>query len=108
VAGDWKTLHNVELHNMHSSSNIVMVMHSERMTWAGHVASTEEMRNVYKILIGKPEGKRPIGRSRRRREDNIRIGLRELGWKGVDWIHLAHDRDLWRAGVNTIMNLRVP
>jgi hypothetical protein len=66
-----------------------------------------EMRNVYNILVGKPEGKRPLGRLRRRWEDNNRMDLREIGWEGVDWMHLAHDRDQWRAVVNTVMNFRI-
>jgi hypothetical protein len=67
-----------------------------------------EKRNVYRILVGKPEGKRPLGRPRRRWEDNIRLDLREIGWGGMDWIDLAQDRDQWRALVNTVMNLWVP
>jgi hypothetical protein len=67
-----------------------------------------EKRNAYRILVGKPEGKRPLGRPRRRWEDNIRIDLIEIGWGGMDWIDLAQDRDQWWAIVNTVMNLRVP
>jgi hypothetical protein len=67
-----------------------------------------ETRNAYRILVGKPEGKRPLGRPRLKGVDNIRIDLRETGWDGVDWIDLAQDRDQWRALVNTIMNFRVP
>jgi hypothetical protein len=67
-----------------------------------------EKRNVYRILMKKPEGKRSLGRPRRRWEDNIRMDLREIGWGGTDWIDLAQDRDQWRALVNTVMNLRVP
>jgi hypothetical protein len=67
-----------------------------------------EKRNAYRILVGKPEGKRPLGRPRRRREDNIRMDLGEIGWGGMYWIDLAQDRDRWRALVNTVMNLRVP
>jgi hypothetical protein len=83
-------------------------MNSRRMRWVGHVATMGEMRNAYKILVGKPEGKRPCGRTRRRWEDNIRMDRREIRWSGVDWIHLAPDRDRWRAVVNAVMNLRVP
>jgi hypothetical protein len=68
----------------------------------------EETRNAYRILVGKPEGKRPLGRQRRRSVDNIKMDLREIGWDGIDWIHLAQDRDQWRALVNTVINLRVP
>jgi hypothetical protein len=68
----------------------------------------EEMRNAYKILVGKPKGNRPLGRPRRRREDNIRTDHREIGWEGLEWINLARDTDQWRAVVNTVMNLRVP
>jgi hypothetical protein len=67
-----------------------------------------EKRNAYRILVGKPEGKKPLGKPKRRWEDNIKINLREIGWGGMDWIDLAEDRDLWRALVNTVMNLRVP
>jgi hypothetical protein len=67
-----------------------------------------EKRYAYGILVGKPEGKRPLGRPRRRWEDNIRMDLREIGWRGMDWIDLAQDRDQWKALVNTAMNLRVP
>jgi hypothetical protein len=67
-----------------------------------------EKRNAYRILVGKPEGKRPLGRSRRRWEDNIKLGLRHIGWYGMDWIDVAYDTDHWRALVNTVMNLRVP
>jgi hypothetical protein len=78
------------------------------MRWAGHVAHMGEMRDAYEILVGKPEGKRPLRRPTCRWEDNIRMDLREIGWEGVDWIHLTQDRDKWKALVNTIMNLWVP
>jgi hypothetical protein len=78
------------------------------MKWAGHVAQMGEKRNVYMILVGKPEGKRPLGIRRRRWVDNIKMDLREIRWGGMDWIDLIQDRDRWRAVVNTIMNLRVP
>jgi hypothetical protein len=100
-------LHNEELHILYSSPSIIRQIKSRRMRWAGHVARVGEERNVYKVLVGKPEGKRPLGRPRRRWENGIRIDLREIGWRSVDWIHLAQDRDRWRAVVNTVMNLRV-
>jgi hypothetical protein len=81
---------------------------SRRMRWAGHIARMGEKRNAHRILVGKPEGKRPLGRPRRWWVDNIKIDLREIGWDGMDWIDLAQDRDQWRALVNTVMNLRVP
>jgi hypothetical protein len=80
---------------------------SRRMRWAREVARMGEKRNAYRILVGKPEGKRPLGRPRRRWEDNIGIDFGEIGWGGMNWIDLAQDRDQWRALVNTVMNLRV-
>jgi transposase len=78
------------------------------MRWAGHVARIEEGRGVHSILIGRPEGKRPLGRPRRMWEDNIKMDLREIGTDGAKWIQLAQDRVQWRACVNTVMNLRIP
>ena len=78
------------------------------MTWTGHVANIGETRGVYMILVGKPEGKRPLGRPMRRWEDNIKMDLQEVGCGGIDWIELARDRDRWRALVTAVMNLRVP
>jgi hypothetical protein len=83
-------------------------MESRRMRWVGHVARMREKRNVYMLLVGKPEGKRPLGRPRRRWVDNIRLDLGEVGWGDVDWIDLAPDRNRWRALVNSILNLWVP
>jgi hypothetical protein len=79
-----------------------------RMRWVGHVARMSEKRNAYTILMGKSEGKRPLGRPRRRWVDNIKMDLREIGWDRVDWIDKAQGRDQWRAFVNTILNFRVP
>jgi hypothetical protein len=81
---------------------------SRRMRWAGHIARMGEKRNAYRILVGKAEGKRPLGRPRRRWVDNIKMDFREIGWDGIDWLNLAQDWDQWRALVNTVMNLRVP
>jgi hypothetical protein len=81
---------------------------SRRMRWAEHVVRTGEMRNVYKSLVGYPERDRPLARPKSKWEGNIKMHLREIGVAGVDWIHMAQDRDRWRALVNTVMNLRVP
>jgi hypothetical protein len=85
----------------------ISVGKSRRMRWAGHVARMGEERKVYKVLVGNPEGKRPLGRARRRWEVRIRMDLREIGLGCVDWIRLAQDRDRWRAVVSGVMNLRV-
>ena len=95
------------LRDLYSLPNIVWVVTSRRMRWAGHVPRMGEGRGVHRVLVGKPEGKRPLGRPRRRWEDNITMGLWEVGGGG-DWKELAQDRDRWRALVNTVMNLRVP
>jgi hypothetical protein len=108
VTGGWRKLHNEELHGLYSSPNIVRVIKARRMRWAGHVACMVEVRGAYNILVGRPEGRRPLGRPRRRWEDNIKMDLGEIGFGDVDWIHLAQDRDRWRALVSTVMNLRVP
>jgi hypothetical protein len=101
-------LHNDELYNLYSSQYIVKVIKSRRMRCAGHVARMGEGRGVYRVLVGRPEGKRPLGRPRRRWEDNIKMDLREIGIDGVNWIRLAQDTVGWRALVDTIINLRVP
>jgi len=108
VTGEWRKLHNEELNNLYSSPNIVRVIKSRRMRWAGHVAHIGEGRGVYRVLVGKPEGRRPLGRPRRRWEDNIMMDLREVGCGRVDWMELAQDRDKWRALVSAVMNFRVP
>jgi hypothetical protein len=106
--GSWRKLHNDKLHSLYSSPNIVRVIKSRGMRWAEHVACKEEGRGVYKVLVVRPEGKRPLGRQRRRWEDNIKMNPREIGFDGANWIPLAQDRVHWRAFVSTVMNLRVP
>jgi hypothetical protein len=108
VTGGWRKLHNEELHVLYSSPSIVRVIKARRMRWAGHVARMVEVRGEYNILVGGPEGRRPLGRPRRRWEDNIKMDLSEIGFGDVDWIHWAQDRDRWRALVDTVVNLRVP
>jgi hypothetical protein len=108
VTGDWRELHNKELHNLYFSPNIIRMIKSRRMRWAGHVARMGETRTAYSILVGKPKGNRSLGRPRRRWVDNIKMDLGEIEWDGVDWIELGQDRDQWMALVNTVMNLRVP
>ena len=108
VTGEWRRLHNEELNDLYSSPNIVWVIKSRRMRWTGHVACMGEKRGVYRVLVGKPEGKRPLGRPRRRWVDNIRMDLQEVGCGDMDWIGLAHDRDRWRTLVSAVMNLGVP
>jgi hypothetical protein len=107
VAGEWRKFHNEELHNFYSSPDMIRQVKSRRMRWAGHVARMGEERKLCKVLVGKPEGKKPLGRPRRRWEDGIRVDLREIGLRGVDWIRLAQDSDRWRAVVSAVMNLRV-
>ena len=108
VTGEWRKLHNAELHALYSSPDIIRNIKSRRLRWAGHVARMGESRNAYRVLVGRPEGKRPLGRPRRRWEDNIKMDLREVGYDDRDWINLAQDRDQWRAYVRAAMNLRVP
>ena len=106
VTGDWRKLHNEELSDLYFLPNIVRVVKWRR--WAGHVARMGEGRGMYRVLVGKPEGKRPLGRPRRRWEDNIKMDLQEVRGGCEDWMELAQDRDRWRALVSTVMNLRVP
>ncbi|KAJ4433081.1 hypothetical protein ANN_15338 [Periplaneta americana] len=108
VTGEWRKLHNAELHALRPSPDIIRNIKSRRLRWAGHVARMGEFRNAYRVLVGRPEGKRPLGRPRHRWEDNIKVDLREVGYDGRDWINLARNRDQWRAYVSAAMNLRVP
>jgi hypothetical protein len=97
-----------ELHNLYSSLSIVRIIKSRRMRWAEHATRMGQKRNVYRLLIGKPEGKRPLGRPRRRWINIIKMEILEIALGVVDWIGLAQDRYRWRALVNWVMNLRVP
>ena len=108
VMGEWRRLHNEELNELYSSPNIVQVIKSRRMRWAGHVAHMCEERGVYRVLVGKLEGRRPLGRPRHRWVDNIRMDLQEVGCGYMDWIGLTQDRDGWRTLVCAVMNLQVP
>jgi hypothetical protein len=108
MTGEWRKLHNKELHDLYSSPNIIRIIKSRRMRWTGHVTRVGEKRNAYRLLLGKPDGKRPLGRPRRRWLNNIKMDLGEVGWVDVDWICLSKDRSRWRALVNSVLNLRVP
>jgi hypothetical protein len=108
VTGEWRKLHNEELHDLYSSPSIIKIMKTRRMRWAGHVARMGEKRNEYGLLVGKLEERMPLGRTRRRWLDNIRMDLIEMRWGDVDWIGLAQDRDRWKALVKSVLNLRVP
>ena len=108
VTGEWRRLNNEELNDLYASPNIVWVIKSKRMRWAGHVARTGGERGVYRVLVGKPEGRRPLGRPWRRWVDNIRMDLQEVECGYMDWIGLAQDRDRWWTLVSAVMNLRVP
>jgi len=107
ITVEWKKLHNVELNDLYCSPNSVQVIKSRRMMWAGHVARMEERRGVYRVLVGKPEGKRPLGRHRRKWGDNIKKDLQDVECGGMDWIDVAQNRHRWRALVNAVMNFRV-
>jgi hypothetical protein len=96
------------LHDLYSLPSVIKIIKARRMRWAGHVTRMREKRNAYRLLVGKQEGRSPLGRPRHRWLDNIRMNLVEVGWCDVDWIGLAQDRDRWRALVNSILNLPVP
>jgi hypothetical protein len=108
VTGGWRKLHNDELHNLYSLPSIIRIIKLRRMRWAGHVARMREKSNVCRLLVGKTEGKRPLGRPRLRWIDNIKMDLSEIELSVVDWIGLAQDRYRWKALVNSVVNLRIP
>jgi hypothetical protein len=108
VTMEWRKIHREELNDLHSSPSIVRVIKSRRMKWAEQVARIEESKGVCRVLVEKPEGKRPLGRPRRRWENNIKMVLQEVGSGATDCIDLAQDRDRWRALVNAVMNFWVP
>ena len=108
VTGEWRKLHNESLSDLYALPNIVRVVKSRIRRWAGHVARMGEGRGVHRVLVGKPEGNRRLGRPRRRWEDNIKMDLKEVGGSWGDWMELAQDRDRWRVLVGTVRNLRVP
>jgi hypothetical protein len=106
VTGSWRKLHDEELRNLYSSPCIIRMIKPRRMRWARHAARTGERRNAYRILVGNTGGMRPLGRPRRRWEDNNKMEVTELDWGEMDWIDLLQEGDQWRALVNTLMNLR--
>ena len=108
VTGEWRRLHKEGLNDLYSSPNIARVIKSRRMRWAGHVARMGEERGVYMVLVVKPEGKRQLGRPRRRWVDNIRTDFPEVGCGYMDWIGLVQDRDRWWTIVSAVVDLRVP
>ena len=108
ITAKTRKLHNEELNDSCSSPNIVRVIKLRRMRWAGHVTHMRERRVVCRVLVGKPEGKRPVGNPRHRWEDNIKTDLQEEAYGNMDWIELARDRDRWWSFVNVLKNLRVP
>jgi len=108
VTGGWRGLHNEELNDLYSSPNIVRAIKLRRMRWAGHVACMGEERGVYRVLVGKPEERRPLGRPRCRWMHNIRMDIQEVGCGYMDWIGLAQDRGRWQTLVSAVMNLWVP
>jgi hypothetical protein len=106
--GEWRRLHNEELNDLYSSPNIIRVIKSRRMRCTEHVSLVGEKRAAYRILVGRHEGRQPLGRPMCRWEDNIKMDLQDMGWGSMDWIELARDRDRWQALVIAVMNLRVP
>jgi hypothetical protein len=107
VTGEWRKWQNEELHHLYSSPNVIRMIKSRTMRCAGHVTCMGKRRGAYRVSVGKPEGKRRLGRPARKWEDNIRMDVEEIGWQGVDWIDLPQDRDEWRAVVNKVTTFRI-
>jgi hypothetical protein len=107
VRRECRKLHNEEIHNLYSSQNIIRQIKSRRMMWVGHVARTGKERKAFRFMVGKPEGKRPLEKPRSKWEDGVEMDFKKTGWEGVEGIHLAQDRDRWRAVVNTVVGLWV-
>ena len=107
VTGEWRKLHYEDLSDLYCSPNIILMIKLRRMGWLRHVACMGKRRGAYRVLVGKPEVQRPLGRCRHRWEDNIKMDLQEVGWVGMDWNDLAENRDMWWAVVSVVMNLRV-
>jgi hypothetical protein len=108
VEGEWRRLHNDELHNLHILLRIIRVIKSRRMRWVGHLPHMGEMINAYRIFVGKPEGTESLGGLRDRWEDNVRMDLGYIGWEVVDLMHLVQERDQWWAFVNMVLNFQFP
>jgi hypothetical protein len=108
VTGGWRKLHSEELHDLYSSPSIITIIKTKSLSWAGHVTRMREKRNAYRLLVGKPEGKKPLGKPRCRWIDDINVDHLDIGLGDVDWTGLAQDRYSLRALVNAIMNFRVP
>ena len=108
VTGEWKKTHKGELNDLYCSPNIIWVTKLRTMRWEGGVSRMGEWKGVYRVSVGQSEGKRSLGRPRRRWEDNIKMDLQEVGCGGMGWIDLAHDRGSWLALVNAVTNLRFP
>jgi hypothetical protein len=108
VTREWRKLHNEELSDLYSSHTIVRVMMSRRIGWAGYIGHMVERRGVCRVLMGKPEGMRPLRRPRPIWEDNIKMDLQEVGCGGKDWIEMAQERDRWWALLNVVVNLQFP
>jgi hypothetical protein len=108
LTGEWRKQNREELNDLYYTPNIIPTIKSKRMRWAERIVRMGERRVIYRVLVGKPEGKRPLGRPRRKWEDDIKMDLQEVGWRDMNWIDLTKNRDSWRALENAVMNLRVP